>query len=455
MTPRKKRRRKYTWQNVGFTKCSKTCGGGFQTSRYICVRQRSRKHVDNSHCKFSLRPSDHTERCNTKPCPPQWESSDWSQCSVTCGNGVRYRKLQCIQRMSDKLQIKVDNDNCAGLAEPTFSLMESCYMPNCNIYTTPKATSISVKQFEPPPRWKVEDWTPCSAKCGNGTRTRVVTCVTFGRICDLKEKPPTEESCKIADCGVEAPDMSGISDFSNDASWLYSAWPEKCSAECGIGTLSRRLYCESFLRNKTCDEDKMPLLNRTCLNSGPCGQWFIGPWTECSSSCDVGIETRDVVCVSRFLGSLKVVHSDNCHRDKPVEKRTCMGPPCNATWFMSDWSTCSRSCGRGIQKREVNCIGPDGMPMNLRELECDENEKPVDWRNCNEKPCDTQIAEETNSVGDTDGETRTGLGCEDMLTDCWKIRQIGRDSDDKCQKMTYKKGCCKACRYYSFLRSNG
>lgn len=59
---------------------------------------------------------------------------------------------------------------------------------------------------------------------------------------------------------------------------------------------------------------------------------------QCSSSCDIGIQTREVVCVTKFLGSLRIVKDSNCNADQPLTTKGCEGPPCNAAWFMSDWS---------------------------------------------------------------------------------------------------------------------
>lgn len=40
------------------------------------------------------------------------EFSDWSSCSVTCGDGFQFRKRECLSA-SDKKK-KISNDNCIG-----------------------------------------------------------------------------------------------------------------------------------------------------------------------------------------------------------------------------------------------------------------------------------------------------------------------------------------------------
>ncbi|XP_014208000.1 ADAMTS-like protein 4 [Copidosoma floridanum] len=190
------------------------------------------------------------------------------------------------------------------------------------------------------------------------------------------------------------------------------------------------------------------MINKICVSQQLCGQWFVGPWTKCSSSCDMGMETREVACVSKFLGVLKVVQPSNCQGNPPEQTRGCMGPPCNATWFMSDWTRCSRNCGRGYQKRKVQCIGPDGIPMNASVLECDEEKRPPSRRHCNDFSCNKNKSKDADSENDVEKE------CRDVLLDCWKIRSGSQEAKHKCEMEVFKKGCCKACRY-SFLRSNG
>lgn len=36
--------------------------------------------------------------------------------------------------------------------------------------------------------------------------------------------------------------------------------------------------------------------------------------------------------------------------------RTCNDKPCPARWNISEWSVCSKECGKGIQTRQINCI---------------------------------------------------------------------------------------------------
>ncbi|XP_028395069.1 uncharacterized protein LOC114519183 [Dendronephthya gigantea] len=68
--------------DTGFTSCTKTCGGGRQM-RMIKINRREYLQ---------------TRRCNAHPCPINGGYSEYgpyTECSVTCGEGVKYRRRTC------------------------------------------------------------------------------------------------------------------------------------------------------------------------------------------------------------------------------------------------------------------------------------------------------------------------------------------------------------------------
>uniref|UniRef100_A0A8D3B0J5 ADAM metallopeptidase with thrombospondin type 1 motif 8 n=1 Tax=Scophthalmus maximus TaxID=52904 RepID=A0A8D3B0J5_SCOMX len=82
--------------------------------------------------------------------------------------------------------------------------------------------------------------------------------------------------------------------------------------------------------------------------------WVLGEWSECSKSCGSGWSRRNVECRDNagFLSS-------QCDNDlKPL------GP----------WSTCSRNCGQGERRRSVFCIDYTGKIAEQEK--CDPNKIP-------------------------------------------------------------------------------
>lgn len=56
------------------------------------------------------------------------------------------------------------------------------------------------------------------------------------------------------------------------------------------------------------------------------GEWYSGPWTECSKPCGGGERSKKVVC----LKDLQVVDASECGPDKIIfSKEECNTQPCS------------------------------------------------------------------------------------------------------------------------------
>uniref|UniRef100_A0A7N8YKC0 Spondin-1 n=1 Tax=Mastacembelus armatus TaxID=205130 RepID=A0A7N8YKC0_9TELE len=130
---------------ISWSACSVSCGMGMR-SRERYVKQYPE---DGSLCQLNTEETEKcvvNDECYTIPCMlSPW--SEWSECSVTCGRGVRTR-----QRM-----LKSDPAECTEELEQT----EKCMLPEC-----PVDCMVS--------EWSV--WSECNKTCGKGhtIRTRMV-----------------------------------------------------------------------------------------------------------------------------------------------------------------------------------------------------------------------------------------------------------------------------------------
>ncbi|XP_052793374.1 ADAMTS-like protein 1 isoform X3 [Mya arenaria] len=176
-------------------------------------------------------------------------------------------------------------------------------------------------------------WSECSAKCGLGTQTRIVTC---NHVTDKYIRLPSDEECL----------KKGLS---------------------------------------------KPLSVQKCVIEAECPKWLLSDWTECSvDNCrregysarrrsvwcryGNGSMAPDIRCVNGGAGS------------RPSTKEHCKNSNCTAVWKTSDWSECSGRCGSAGQKyRTLRCEwATTGSPANFA---CQHKPRPTVSKDCKLSPC--------------------------------------------------------------------
>ncbi|XP_062318989.1 adhesion G protein-coupled receptor B3 isoform X1 [Osmerus eperlanus] len=187
------------------------------------------------------------------------EWSQWSSCSVSCGQGSQVRTRTCVTPYGT---------HCTG------PLRESRVCNN----TAPCPVHGVWDEWSP--------WSLCSFTCGRGHRTRTRMCAPpqhGGRACD---GPETQSKlCNIALCPV-------------DGQWQeWSSWSD-CSVTCANGTQQRTRQCSAAAHGGSeCRghwAESRECYNPDCTANGQWNPW--GPWSGCSKSCDGGWQKRARVC---------------------------------------------------------------------------------------------------------------------------------------------------------------
>uniref|UniRef100_A0A8B9M0G3 Papilin n=1 Tax=Accipiter nisus TaxID=211598 RepID=A0A8B9M0G3_9AVES len=178
-------------------------------------------------------------------------------------------------------------------------------------------------------------------------------------------------------------------------SWSYGSWSE-CSSECGGGFQSRSVFCtidNEIYPDYMCRHKPQPDNNRTCGRQ-TCPQtkrWKTGEWGSCSATCGGGTQTRSVYCVA-FDGqsSQGVVDNTECmaFTQQPRSSQPCNVRQC-ATWSTGPWSECSASCGEGVQTRTVTCRTQQGS--QAQDFACLMEPKPLATQPCLKENCIQEI----------------------------------------------------------------
>ncbi|XP_048057494.1 adhesion G protein-coupled receptor B2 isoform X7 [Megalobrama amblycephala] len=199
------------------------------------------------------------------PAAEEW--SQWSVCSLTCGQGWQVRSRSCVSSPYGTL--------CSGPLRETRLCNNTATCPG-----EPQHQAVHGLWEE----WS--SWSLCSVTCGRGSRTR-------SRICVLPQHgskgcggPEVQTKlCNIAVCPVEG-------------QWLdWAAWSQ-CSVSCGSGTQQRQRRCSVSVHGwaecKGPHAETRECTNPSCGGGGNWGAW--NHWSLCSKTCDSGWQRRFRMC---------------------------------------------------------------------------------------------------------------------------------------------------------------
>lgn len=146
-----------------------------------------------------------------------------------------------------------------------------------------------------------------------------------------------------------------------DGGWSdWSGW-SFCDATCGNSTHTNTRTCTQPAPSP----EGLPCIGQNqleeiCTTVTPCpvdGQWNTwSPWTSCSVTCGNGLENRTRQCnnpAPQYEGS-------TCN-ETDLEGRWCVNYPCaiNGNWSAwYHWEPCDVTCGNGTQVRVRECSDP-------------------------------------------------------------------------------------------------
>ncbi|MCI4392718.1 hypothetical protein PGIGA_G00149120 [Pangasianodon gigas] len=106
----------YEWALKSWSQCSRPCAGGFQYTKYGCRKKGDNKMVHRSYCDISKKPKPIRRMCNLQDCTqPQWITEEWEHCTKTCGNlGYQIRTVRCVQFLHEGTNRSIHSKYCSG-----------------------------------------------------------------------------------------------------------------------------------------------------------------------------------------------------------------------------------------------------------------------------------------------------------------------------------------------------
>ncbi|XP_048403123.1 A disintegrin and metalloproteinase with thrombospondin motifs 18 isoform X2 [Stegostoma tigrinum] len=290
-----------SWSAGKWNECSRSCGGGKQTRQIQCFRKvafQRDEAVPNSMCPPGT-PAQ-VQPCNIHDCPAEWSTGAWTQCSKTCGRGMRKRIIYCRSTTPTSKPHAVPESLCNQEVKP--KSQEICVLRRC-----PKNDRL---------RWITSPWTKCSVSCGLGLQKRELRCsekIQSGKHVEFpqrrcrhlpKANVELERACNLGDCPKRS--MDQIPNHAGSA-WYASPW-QQCTVTCGGGVQMRTAHCLRQGRPAVgCLAHQKPAVSRACNTSfcpsprkdlkcvdffswchlvpqhGVCGHRFYGK--QCCKSC--------------------------------------------------------------------------------------------------------------------------------------------------------------------------
>jgi len=248
------------WDPTMWTPCSNTCGRGIQYRNASCANGDTEACEKKEHAPRVERACHDVSGC-------VWESSPWSTCSVTCGEGRQTRRIRCKN----------------GGAE---ECLENTMMPSktqtCHAYSGCQ--------------WTAGRWSHCIAVCGAGHMVRDVSCIN-GQTVDCQRGP------------MGPPDDTRPCINTTGCKWSAGPWGP-CSNVCGAGRQFRMVECGNGRKEDCTQHSQPPPKQHTCKEMSGCLPLEVSGLAKCRcESTDTGLVLAGLLnAISGWVVSFTILH---------------------------------------------------------------------------------------------------------------------------------------------------
>ncbi|CAF3570110.1 unnamed protein product [Adineta steineri] len=362
------------------------------------------------------------ERCNDD-CVLSWTTRYQQACSTRCGDGYKRVIYECTKTSYTKGNMEsMDEDTCRKYVGEKPKDVVSCvgdctgsgwvygnwgechYNDGCVRKRSAECRNSS--NLPIPTHYCVPDFIFNTERCADAScdqsrwnytswsdcdctlkrRRRSVTCVRYG-------KPVNDRDCIHEPKPDET--VSCDDECSTAAHWETHAW-QPCTATCSShkGIRRRHVVCShhgSTVQDAYCDQRSKPVQQEWCSTNVSCTTWSLSEWSSCSVTCGTGIQRRTVLCNQDG----RAMDKSKCPQPMPIEQQTCTASSstlcATLRWSTGPWDDCSATCGTGIQQRSVYCDDPSRAWIRIPDSECitmlGERTKPTHRQNCSIASC--------------------------------------------------------------------
>ncbi|XP_076612976.1 papilin b, proteoglycan-like sulfated glycoprotein [Chaetodon auriga] len=344
----------------------------------------------------------------TRPTHDYWgEFGAYGPCSRTCGTGVAMRTRKCITSRTD------GGHNCIGSSK-SFRI---CNTQDCPVgsrdFREEQCAQIDRSDFQ----GKRHSWVPYYG----GTNPCELSCVPRGQNFFYRHRPAVVDGtpCYVGrtDICVDGVcrtlthgEFMGLDDDPNSVhsativavaphpretlTYMYKTGVySECSTSCNGGMQYRSVECwvqdpsnPRVVEESYCITQRLqrPQSQQAC-NMHPCAEYSVSSFSVCSVTCGEGQQTREVICVGS--GGEHLADQACSGLARPPSVQTCRRPACHAhiSWHVTEYGLCTRSCGGGVRERRVSCFDTDLNPYP--EARCGTANRPVSVETCNSQPC--------------------------------------------------------------------
>ncbi|CAF2056938.1 unnamed protein product, partial [Rotaria magnacalcarata] len=301
-------------------------------------------------------------------------------------------------------------------------------------------------------------WEHCSVSCGNGVQTRARNQLS-GSGCNAALMD--YRMCQLQPCMCVLTKqfyMSATSQkvpVNNIVGYLKDGGKDVHIGDMlDTGTIVYTHNCSQFI----CSNVGLYVKNSTdCQQKCVYLSW--SPWSSCEGQCNdensAGIQFRQRIPVQILTGS------HLCELDK--ETRSCQTPPCFGSCILSSWShwsSCSKSCNLGSQKRsryylsfQSNCTDQLEELQDCNPQCCPSNKKPTwsdwsPWGKCSQL-CNGGERIRSRTCKNDVSQCKQGIICEgsDKQIEPCNTRQCLSAESLTCTNGRIMSNCSNTCGY--------